>query len=215
AKLLRVLENNEVVRIGGNDPIKVDVRVVSATHSDPSESIASGAFRQDLLFRIKGVTIRLPPLRERGDDDLKLIFEQLVTQAAERARRATPTLTDAAWTKLREHSWPGNVRELKNVVIRAVLVCRGTHIVPSDLELESSPTSPECQDSPIAHLSRAVQLALVLGQADLHQSLHDALDVELLRSTLAECGGNQVQTSRRLGLSRNGLRARLRALGLE
>ncbi|HET6882002.1 MAG TPA: sigma-54 dependent transcriptional regulator [Pirellulales bacterium] len=220
AKLLRVLENSEVVRIGGNDPIKVDVRVVSATHSDPSESIASGAFRQDLLFRIKGVTIRLPPLRERGDDDLKLIFEQLIVQAAERAGRATPTLTDAAWKKLREHSWPGNIRELKNVVIRAVLVCRGTHIVPSDLELERSPTdssaaSPACQGSAIAHLARAVQAALVSGQADLHQSLHDALDVELLRSTLAECGGNQVQTSRRLGLSRNGLRARMRALGLE
>jgi DNA-binding NtrC family response regulator len=220
AKLLRVLENNEVVRIGGNEPLKVDVRVVSATHRDLTEATQTGKFRQDLLFRINGVTIRLPPLRERGHDDLRLIVEHLIVREANDDGRSVPTLTDAAWQKLCEHSWPGNIRELRNVVRRAVLICRGTQIGTEDLELGDSaaadaPSPPENHGDTNSDLARAVQAALTTGQPNLHQSLHDALDMELLRRTLAECNGNQVQTARRLGLSRNGLRARLRALGLE
>jgi DNA-binding NtrC family response regulator len=220
AKLLRVLENSEVVRIGGNEPIKVDVRVVSATHRDLNATQGTGDFRQDLLFRINGVTIRLPPLRERGHDDLRLIVEHVIADAASRAGRAKPTLADEAWQKLCEHSWPGNIRELQHVARRAVLVCRGTQIVAADLELggaaaDAGPPSTASDNDAGLGLTRAVLAALASGQPNIHQSLHDALDKELLHRTLAECAGNQVQTARRLGLSRNGLRARMRALGLE
>ena len=220
AKLLRVLENNEVVRIGGNEPIKVDVRVVSATHCDLGAQIEAGDFRQDLLFRINGVTIRLPALRERGGDDLRLLVDHFLVQAAKKAGRSVPTLQDTAWNELRNYRWPGNIRELQHVMRRAVLVCRGTQISPAELELKSAPTGgvpdpTQATGDASLNLAQAVKAALASGQANLHKSLHDSLDAELLRMTLADYGGNQVQTARRLGLSRNGLRARMRALGLE
>jgi DNA-binding NtrC family response regulator len=220
AKLLRVLESNEVVRIGGNDPIKVDVRVVSATHRDLEARVDAGEFRQDLLFRLNGVTIQLPALRERGPEDLKLLVEHVLAQAAERIGRPAPTLQEAAWNKLRGYAWPGNVRELQHVVRRAALVCRGPQIAPSHLELMPSSmdgTSPsQAADADVgANIARAVNAALASDQPNLHEALHEMLDGELLRMALAACGGNQVQTARRLGLSRNGLRAKMRTLGLE
>lgn len=219
AKLLRVLENSEVVRIGGNEPIKVDVRVVSATHRDLDARIGAGCFREDLLFRLNGATLHLPPLRERGDD-LKLLVEELLVQTAQRMGRPIPTLQAAAWDKLRNYSWPGNVRELQHVVRLAALIARGKQIAPGDLELRPSALNgtlpgPKAQGDASAMMEQAVKAALASEQADLHQALHDMLDRELLRAALAECGGNQVQTARRLGLSRNGLRAKMRALGLE
>ncbi len=217
AKLLRVLENNEVVRIGGNDSIKVDVRVVSATHRDLDAQIASGDFRPDLLFRINGLTIQLPTLRERGLGDLKLLVDHLLARAAQKSGCAAPALQEEAWQALRRHPWPGNVRELQHVVRRAVLVCRGTQIGPADLELRTAPagaSSAGPEGDARGHLASAVKAAVAAGQDDLHQALHDALDAELLRAVLAECDGNQVWAARRLGMSRNGLRARMRALGL-
>lgn len=217
AKLLRVLENHEVVRIGGNEPIQVDVRIVSATHRDLQDSIQTGQFRQDLLFRLNGVTIHLPPLRSRGEEDLRLLAEHFVGQAARRAGRSVPTLAEDAWSKLRQHAWPGNVRELQHVVRRAVLVCRGSQIAPGDILLSPAAGGGQegSEDDASAHIIRAVQAAIASGQANLYPALHDMLDLELLRMTLAQCAGNQVQTARRLGISRNGLRAKMQALGLE
>ena len=215
AKLLRVLENSEVVRIGGNEPIKVDVRIVSATHRDLSAGVAAGQFRQDLMYRLNGVTIHLPPLRQRGPEDLRLLVEHVLKQAAQRAGRPIPTLHEAAWAKLLEYSWPGNIRELQNVIRRAFLICRGSQIVATDIGLGPAAPPPAAADDAAANIARAVRSALAAGETDLFQRLHDMLDLELLRLALAECGGNQVQTARRLGMSRNGLRAKMQALGLE
>jgi DNA-binding NtrC family response regulator len=220
AKLLRVLENHEVVRIGGNEPIKVDVRIVSATHRGLDARMREGDFRQDLLFRINGVTIQLPPLRDRGLDDLRLLVEEILSQTARRIGRSVPALDPAAWKKLAEHSWPGNIRELQHAIRRAALVCRGSQVTAADIDLQSSDGAQLSGTAPVegdvgGNIARAVQAALASGQADLHQSLHETLDRELLRAILAECQGNQVQAARRLGISRNGLRAKMRALGLE
>ncbi len=225
AKLLRVLENNEIVRIGGNEPIKVDVRIVSATHHDLDSRVREGEFREDLLFRLNGMTIRLPPLRQRGPEDVKLLVEHFLAQAAKKIGRPSLTLQPAAWTMLCEYPWPGNIRELQHVIRRAALISRGAHVTVSDIELkrsaaESPPSTSDAEGEATAndvsaHIGRAVKAALASGDANLNQTLHDMLDGELLRMTLAECGGNQVQTARRLGISRNGLRTKMRTLGLE
>jgi two-component system nitrogen regulation response regulator GlnG len=217
AKLLRVLESHEVVRIGGNDPIKVDVRVISATHRDLDASVQSGQFRQDLLFRLNGVTIHLPPLRQRGAEDLDLLADYFLTQAAKKTGRSTLALSEDAWKLLREHSWPGNIRELQHVVRRAVLVSRGTQISPADIELSPAVGVALAGASATAsvHIIAAVKAALATSDENLYQSLHDMLDLELLRIVLGECSGNQVQSARRLGISRNGLRAKMQSLGLE
>ena len=141
-------------------------------------------------------------------------------QTAKRIGRPVPTIQEAAWKKLGDYQWPGNVRELQHVVRRAALVCRGTQISPSDLELKSPSTGTPMPISAAevdvaTSIAQAVKAALTSGQANLHDALHEMLDGELLRMAFAECGGNQVQTARRLGLSRNGLRAKMRALGLE
>jgi two-component system nitrogen regulation response regulator GlnG len=220
AKLLRVLENHEIVRIGGNEPIKVDVRIVSATHRDLDSRVRAGEFREDLLFRLNGMTIRLPSLRQRGLEDIKLLTEHFLTHAAQKSGRPRLTLEPAAWTRLCEHAWPGNIRELQHVVQRAAIISRGSQVTIADFELkpsasEGAPNGAAAAADVGAHIVHAVKAALATGEANLNQSLHDLLDGALLRMALAECGGNQVKTARRLGISRNGLRAKMRTYGLE
>lgn len=225
AKLLRVLESHEIVRIGGNEPIKVDVRIVSATHRDLDARVRAGEFREDLLFRLNGMTLRLPALRQRGLEDIKLLVEHFLAHAAQNSGRPRLTLEPAAWIRLCAHTWPGNIRELQHVVRRAALVSRGSQVTAADIELkppasDGSPGGAAAEGDAAAkdvgaHITRAVQAALASGEGNLNQSLHDLLDGVLLRLALAECGGNQVKTARRLGISRNGLRAKMRTYGLE
>jgi DNA-binding NtrC family response regulator len=217
AKLLRVLENREIVRIGGNEAITVDVRIVSATHCDLQSQAAEGRFREDLLFRLKGVTISLPPLRERGREDLELLAEHFLQRAANGVGRPAPGLQQGAREKLRAHGWPGNIRELQHVMRLALVTCRGPQITAGDLEFDSAPNSPaEPQElDAAAHFARGVQAAIAVGDADLYQRLHDLWEKELIQQTLEACGGNQVHTARRLGISRNGLRSKMQAHGLE
>lgn len=225
AKLLRVLENHEIVRIGGNEPIKVDVRIVSATHRDLDSRVRAGEFREDLLFRLNLMTIRLPSLRQRGMEDIKLLVEHFLAHAVQNSGRARLTLQPEAWTRLYEHVWPGNIRELQHVVRRAALICRGSQVTSGDFEFKAS-TSEGAAGGIAAdgeggtndvgtHIARAVKAAMASGEANLNQYLYDILDGTLLRMALAECGGNQVKTANRLGISRNGLRAKMKTYGLE
>jgi DNA-binding NtrC family response regulator len=225
AKLLRVLENHEIVRVGGNEPIKVDVRIVSATRRDLDARVREGEFREDLLFRLNEMTIRLPALRQRGPEDIKLLVEHFLDRAARNSGRPRLTLQPEAWTSLYEHAWPGNIRQLQHVVRRATLVSRGSQIASADFELKPSASGDAAEGIAAdgegaandvgTHMTRAVKAALASGEANLNQSLHGLLDDALLRMALAECGGNQVKTANRLGISRNGLRAKMRTYGLE
>ena len=133
AKLLRVLEYQEVVRVKGNEPIKVNVRVLSATHRDLEAAIGEGKFRRDLFHRLNRVTLRLPPLRERLED-LPELAAYFLARAAEGTERARPTLADGTLHRLRAHPWPGNIRELQNVLYRAFGVCRGAQVLPAHLD---------------------------------------------------------------------------------
>ncbi|HEX8458921.1 MAG TPA: sigma-54 dependent transcriptional regulator [Pyrinomonadaceae bacterium] len=138
AKLLRVLEERTVRRLGGSQEIPIDVRVLAATNREPHEAVRTGAFREDLLYRLNVITIELPPLRRRKED-LPLLAQHLVTQLSERHERPARHLSTAALDVLRSHHWPGNVRELRNVIERAVIICSGEsierhHIAPYPLD---------------------------------------------------------------------------------
>jgi transcriptional regulator with PAS, ATPase and Fis domain len=132
AKLLRLLEQRELQRLGGARTLKADVRIVAATHRDLRAAVARGEFRADLFYRLDVFGIHLPPLRARRDDVLPLT-ESFLVQFAHRQGRAAPPLTPAAAERLLEHRWPGNVRELRNAVERAVLLCDGGPVAPEHL----------------------------------------------------------------------------------
>jgi transcriptional regulator with AAA-type ATPase domain len=190
AKLLRVLEDRIVVRVGATEGRRVDVRFVTATNEPLPELVERGEFRGDLYYRLATVTIQLPPLRERRGE-IRGLAELFVLRAAELTRAEPPALSAAALARLESHAWPGNVRELRNVIQRAVLLCEGPTIEPRHLLLD------EPQPAPAAL------------PADL-----DADNAEHLTLALAHCAGNQTRAARLLGISRNTLLARLDKFGL-
>jgi DNA-binding NtrC family response regulator len=138
AKLLRVLEDRSIRRLGGTSEIPVDVRVLAATNRNPSDAVRQGNFREDLLYRLNVITIELPPLRQRKED-IPLLAQHLITQLAERHNRPARLLSPNSIEALQSHSWPGNVRELRNVIERAVIVCPGEaierhHLAPAFID---------------------------------------------------------------------------------
>src|SRR5438477_9283135 len=142
AKLLRVLENGEVVRLGSNEPIRVDLRLISATNRNLAEMVAAKEFREDLFFRIKGVTIHLPPLRERRED-IPLLIYYFLRQAAERYKKPVPTILPQTQQLLMSFSWPGNVRQLKNVIENMLVMSTGEELTPETMPREIRPQPGE------------------------------------------------------------------------
>jgi transcriptional regulator with PAS, ATPase and Fis domain len=185
AKLLRVLETGEVRRLGSVTTTTVDVRVVSATNRDLRTLAADGRFRADLFYRIDGVSVVIPPLRERIAD-IAPLAQMFIERVARKMGRAAPALAPAAIEALERHAWPGNVRELRNVVERAVVLCNGAPtIVPAQLAVEA---------------------------ADAPMPLRDTLDRverERIVRALDEAAGNQTRAAKLLGISRHALLDRL------
>ncbi|MDT7602855.1 MAG: hypothetical protein QOF61_852 [Acidobacteriota bacterium] len=166
AKLLRVLEERTVRRLGGSQEIPVDVRVLAATNRDPHEAVRAGAFREDLLYRLNVITIDLPPLRQRKED-LPLLAESLITTLAERHGRPARRLSPAALEVLRAHHFPGNVRELRNVIERAVIICSGSqierhHIAPYPLDQRAHARSEDTLTLPIGTPLEEVERRMIL-----------------------------------------------------
>jgi DNA-binding NtrC family response regulator len=192
AKLLRVVETGEFERVGSSKTRRVDVRIISATNADLREEVAAGRFRQDLLFRLNTVEIRLPPLRERRED-IAALARHFLTNHARRYRKNGVDFSDAALRALADYDWPGNVRELDHAVERAVLMARGDRVEPSDLGLQASSPAPE----------RALE----------EMSL-DEVECVLIRKTLARFDGNVGLAAEALGLSRSALYRRLQRYGL-
>jgi DNA-binding NtrC family response regulator len=204
-RLLRVLQDGEVTRVGGAQPVKVDVRVVAATHRDLAEEVRAGRFRADLYYRLNVVTLRLPPLRARTDD-IPALVEHFASLLAARHGRPAPTFAPEVLDALARHDWPGNVRELEHVVERAVLLSGGGRI--TSLEL---PGRLGCEE-PLRTAGGAPRLA-DLGA----RTLPDALDVwerAIVEEALREAGEVQAQAARRLGVSRSNLAYRLQRLGI-
>jgi transcriptional regulator with GAF, ATPase, and Fis domain len=201
AKLLRVLESGQVTRIGGLRPRAVDVRYVAATNRDLSRMVKTGKFRQDLFFRIDGLSIHIPPLRQRTSE-IGPLAEMFIGQACAEAERPVIALSDEALRKLLSHPWPGNVRELRNVIARSVLLCRSRTIGPEDIHFESPAMS-----SPSAG-GRSERAAPRTVEATAES------ERERIVAALAEAGGNQTRAAKLLGISRRTLIYRLDMLGL-
>ena len=205
SKLLRVLEERVVVRLGSTRPRPIDVRFVSATNRDVERESGDGRFRSDLYFRLAGIALTIPPLRERPAE-LEVLARGFVASACRELDRAAPlTISSRALELLRRHAWPGNVRELRNVIGRAAVLCAGNEILPEHLPpaFERPPTPPR-PEAPVAAPG---------GGADLQgeiRSLERARIIEALDS----CAGNQSKAAERLGISRRTLVSRIAEFGL-
>src|SRR5262245_1500501 len=139
AKLLRVLEEKTIVRVGGSRPIHTDVRVLAATNQKLVDLVRAKRFREDLYFRLNVVTLELPPLRERGDDVLRLA-EHFLKEFSKRAGRRVPKMSATACKRLESHNWPGNVRELRNLMERLAYLLPGDRVEAEDLAFILSPS---------------------------------------------------------------------------
>jgi len=159
AKLLHVLEHNEVMRVGGLEPRRIDVRFIAATNQSV---VAGGQFRRDLYFRLAGVPLRIPPLRERTDE-IPAMARSFIDEACAQSRRARPEISPAAMDALVEYPWPGNVRELRNVVARAALVCAGAVVLPEHLMFDTTATPPAAPR--ILPASKTQEVVLPSGHA--------------------------------------------------
>lgn len=197
AKLLRVLETGEIVRLGSNESRRTDVRFISATNQDMKSMVANGTFREDLYFRIKGTEILVPPLRERRDDIPRLVQFAAGKFAAELGR-AVPSVSEPAMMRLVAYHWPGNVRELLNVVQRMVVMCEDNAIdvrhVPEDVR------TPDADDASSVGSLAGVGL--------------DKLEKEAIRQTLAMTAGNREQAAHLLGIGERTLYRKLKEYGV-
>jgi transcriptional regulator with GAF, ATPase, and Fis domain len=216
AKLLRVLESGEVLRLGSLRPHHVDVRFLGATNRDLQKRVAEGAFRADLFFRLNAVTITIPPLRERPQD-IEQLARYFVEQAARRMRHAIPILTDDALAALRAHSWPGNIRELRNVIERAALLCmddriEAEHIGLSNASLLTTPATSEEGGKPTPPPpSSGVSPPSSAGplRADLQ-----TMERQRIVDALERCAGNQSRAAEMLGMPRRTFLAKLDAYAI-
>lgn len=195
AKLLRVLQEREVLPLGGAVPRKVRLRVIAASNRDLPRLVQEGSFRADLYYRLRGVEIRVPALRERREDLPALVFA-LASRAAERAHKSLRGLSRRALARIESHDWPGNVRELERTVELAVLICPdGGTIESHHLSLPEMPQAEPGEPRPL-------------------QRKLEEVESEAIREALCLAGGNKAEAARRLGITRNGLNLKIRRLGL-
>ena len=188
AKLLRVLQERKVVRVGSEKAVPVDIRLICATNRDLEAMVRQGTFRQDLYFRINVFHLHLPPLRERTDD-IGPLAEQFVSTFATRYHRHAAGIAPDALTRLQSHRWSGNVRELQNVIERAVIMSDSPLLQPQDIELPAA-------------------------QSDTPASPLEAAEEQTIRTALARHGGNLTLVAKELGISRPTLYARLKKYGI-
>ena len=216
-KLLRVLQEREFERIGGGEPIRVDVRVVAATNRDLEALIREGRFREDLYYRLNVVSLTLPPLRERREDVPFLVDHFLAKYAGDLGERA---LSAEALDRLRGYPWPGNVRELENVIQHAMVMAGGGVILPEHLPIAAGPGAPPAREGTLEALIHQKLEECVRGlgareSANLYELVLGLVERPLLMAVLRETGGNQLRAAALLGINRNTLRKKLRALGLK
>jgi two-component system nitrogen regulation response regulator GlnG len=217
AKLLRVLQSGEVTSVGGRRAEPVNVRIVAATHRDLDAAVASGAFREDLLYRLRVVPIAVPPLRERREDIPPLIDHFLARYDAE-LTGGMHVISPAAIEKLVRHSWPGNVRELENAIKRALVLSAAEVIGPDDFAfLDGVAGERAAAAVSLERLVRAeAEAALDAGApGDLHTVLLARVEKPLIETALARTGGNQLRAAELLGINRNTLRKRIVELGID
>jgi two-component system response regulator HydG len=208
-KLLRVLQEREITRVGGEEVIPVDVRLIAATNRDLLAEIAAGRFREDLFYRLNVVTLRIPPLRERVED-IPLLAQDFLTRFAEKNHKTIKGFTPQAMDRLLRHPWPGNVRELMNAVERGVVLSRGDYLDEVEPTLlmpgqaaDAKPGTPPFPATAGTTTPSGVRTASL-----------DEVERETILRTLAEAGHNKSEAARRLGITRRTLHQKLRKYGM-
>jgi len=195
-KLLRVLQEGELQRVGGEDTIGVDVRIIAATNRDLETEVQNGSFREDLYYRLNVVTLVVPPLRERIND-VKLLVNHFVARFAEKNRRRVSAVTPECMKLLDSYPWPGNVRELENAIERGIILMRGEQLTEKSLPLSIQKYRAEAERD----------------STEKPSSLQDA-EKALIVQTLKETGGNKSEAARRLGITRKTLQNKFNKYGM-
>lgn len=212
-KLLRVLEERVVVRLGARTPTPVDIRFLAATHRDLEAEVERGAFREDLFYRIAGLTLTVPSLRERREEIGTLARAFLEEASRKMGRAAPPTLSPAALEAMHRHVWPGNVRELKNAMERAAVLADGPVVLPEHLPPRVVAKGARETNRPVANL--VVQGADAgLTTLDQINTAKKTLERQCVEEALEACGGNQTRAAEQLGISRRALVTKIEAYGL-
>ncbi len=209
AKLLRVLQEREVVKVGSRQPVPVDVRIIAATNVNLEQAVAASHFRADLYYRFNVATIQLSPLRERLGDILPLARHFLKIYG-DRLGYGEIKLSPATELTLLNYDWPGNIRELENAVHRALLVCPGNRLRPEDFKLSGVRISEQGPSVSTSSLEHALQRLCEQGPPKLFEIIEETV----IRAAFEFCEENQVQTARLLDISRNVLRHKLGLYGM-
>jgi two-component system nitrogen regulation response regulator GlnG len=216
AKILRLLQDQTFERLGGNETIRTDVRLIAATHRDLKARAAEDKFRPDLYYRLGVFTIHLPPLRDRSDD-LPMLVEHYLRRFSAELGREVREIAPEALARLRAYSWPGNIRELQSVLRQALLRASGTILLPAFLP-ELSGVSGRARQHGVSEqsfdLERFIRQRLSPASTDLSAETHREVDRILMTIALEYTHGNHREASRLLGISRQTMRMRLRAQGL-
>lgn len=211
AKLLRVLENHEFERVGGNKKIDFDARVIAATNEHLQEAVASGSFRSDLYYRLSVVSVDIPPLRSRLEDLPELCMSLLISQQKKYNMGSFPaSVSGRVLTLLKKHDWPGNVRELRNVMERAVIMSQGHEILvchlpdylqslaPGSKKADQSAAGDVAEDSDVGYYYREI----------------NRLERQMIESALKNCGGNRTEAARQLGIHRSVIYKKMKDLNI-
>ena len=206
AKILRVLTDQSYTRIGGQRPVKVDVRVLSATSRNLADEIAAGRFREDLYYRLNVVPVKIPPLRERREDIPELVNHFLARFAAERRVQA-PDMSRDAMAALQAHEWPGNVRQLRNIIERTMIMSPGDRAGRIEIDL----LPPEVLDGDGASVGGSTSMAIMGSPL---REARESFEREYLKIQIRRFSGNISRTASFIGMERSALHRKLKALGL-
>lgn len=197
-RLLRVLQEGELQRVGGEETISVDVRIIAATNRNLEQQVQQHNFREDLYYRLNVVTLEVPPLRDRPDD-IDLLTDHFVAKFSEKNRRRVSSITNSCRAQLRSYPWPGNIRELENAIERGIILMRGEQLTEKSLPLNVQ-----------KHQASIDQPAIKTGKT---ASLQEA-EIVLIQQTLSATNGNKSEAARRLGITRKTLQNKLQRQGL-
>ncbi|MBN9518285.1 sigma-54-dependent Fis family transcriptional regulator [bacterium] len=223
-KMLRVLQERRFERVGGDETLTSDARVIAATNADLERMVEAGQFRKDLFFRLNVFTVRLPPLRERGDD-LQLLIDHYLRRYGQELGKPVQGVAPEAMAVLTAYPWPGNVRELQSVVKQALLQMPGAALLAEDLPAAVTGNGglpPEFAPAPAAAAAggeafdwdRYVAGRIAAGSEELYAEALERMEREVLVRVLRHTGGNQLQAAKILGITRGSLRTKIRALGI-
>ena len=215
SKILRLLQDQRFERVGGNETVQTDVRVLAATNVNLETAVMEGRFRQDLYYRLSVFTIHMPPLRGRGDD-LTLLVQHYLRRFSRELGRDVQSVAPEALDALRRYPWPGNIRELQSVLKQALLPAAGNVLLLDFLPSLSTNGEPKVSEPPSSELplEEFIEQQVKAGAENLHEECVRRLERLLLTRVLQHTNGNQVQAAKMLGITRGSLRTKIRDLGI-